>query len=173
VNRDSKFLPGLITIAAGAGLLIMGYYIAQGELEPQILKWQKRASEEAIRANKLAVLNQQLEARLARQPASPPAAVRPAPPPQPPPNTPRAVGESRVLSMGRAAVVLDGRATVTLLKITRKPHRAALRVRVLGGQEGTVILGPGSSVGVKVQGHVYHLVLKAIHTSSVSFTFIK
>ena len=77
-----------------------------------------------------------------------------------------------MLHKGRAVLVLDGRVTLSLESVSPRERKAAIRVQVIGGKEGTAVLGPGSSVGIKLDGQVHYLVVKAVHTSSVVFTLV-
>jgi hypothetical protein len=154
-----------VTLTAAAGLLALGYLTAYEVLSPRLQQMQRLAAAEASRANRLAAENRQLEERLARlsqAPAGPPSETGA--------KQPGAL--SGVLHKGRAAIVLEGRVVLTLDSISPQGRQAAIKVQVLGGREGTAVLGPGASVGLKVDGEVFYLVVKAVHTSSVLFALV-
>jgi len=159
-----------LTLGAAAGLMALGYLAAYERFSPRLQEMQKLAADEASRANRLAAENRQLEERLARLAAR----ALPAAPGGPPADTGARQAEafSGVLHKGRAAIVLEGRVVLTLDSISPKGRQAVIRVKVLGGREGTAMLGPGASVGIKVGGEVFYLVIKAVHTASVVFSLV-
>lgn len=160
----------IITLTAAAGLLAVGYLVAHERLRPKLYAARKQAAEQASRANRLAAENRMLESRLTRRLSQ-----------VPPPSTGAAVQgkeaqkpvvQSRVLRKGRAVLVLDGRVSLSLESLSPKNRKAAIRVQVLGGKEGTAVLGLGGSVGIKLDGAVHYLVVKAVHSSSVVFSLV-
>ena len=163
------WLAWVLTLVAAAGLLALGYWLGREVEDPRLAQLGEQLAAQTTRAERLAAQNQSLEQRLARLEAE-----RVAPAEAPPKDKPAGEAEvsSHTLTRGRAVVLLGGKLVVSLLEVGGKPRQAAFNVKVLGGQEGTAVLKPGSSVGIKVDGAVYYLVLKAVHTSSVSFSLV-
>ena len=139
-------------------------------LGPQLNAVHKRAAEQAGRANRLTAENRMLESRLARLAAKASPSEVDSSSRDKDAKTPAV--QSRLLHKGRAVLVLDGRVALSLESISPRDRKASIRVQVIGGKEGAAVLGPGSSVGIKVGKEVHYLVVKAVHTSSVVFTLV-
>lgn len=158
----------LITLVLAALLLGLGYEWADHRLAPELNDARLAASLEANRANRLAQENQRLEqrlneaeARLAARAAAPGAEEAEAEGPS-----------SRVIHRGEAALLLGGRLVVTLEAIAPEREAAQLRVKVLGGQEGATSLAPGGDARFRLDGKIYHLLLKKILTNAVIVTLL-
>ncbi|MCA1990230.1 MAG: hypothetical protein LDL07_13985 [Desulfarculus sp.] len=158
----------LATLVLAALLLGLGYELADHRLAPDLNDARLAASLEANRANRLAQENQRLEqrlneaeARLAAKTAAPGSEEGEAEGPA-----------SRVIHRGEAALLLGGRLVVTLEGIAPEREAALLRVKVLGGQEGSTRLAPGGDARFRLDGKVYHLLLKKILTNSVIVTLL-
>lgn len=164
---DGRLKYFLLTLAMAAVLFGLGYQTGREALSPRLSEQQRLTALEASRANRLAAENRALEARLAQLERD-----KEALPPQPPKaKAPR--GQSGVLLRGRAVKALGGRLYITLEQVSPKPRRAALKVKVLGKPEGRVVLAPGSSVGIRLDGEIYDLVIKSVQASSASFVLAK
>jgi len=159
---------GLITLVLAALLLGLGYELADHRLAPELSDARLAASLEANRANRLAQENQRLERRLAEAEAR--LATKTATPGS---EEGEAAGPtSRVIHRGEAALLLGGRLVVTLEAIAPEREAAQIRVKVLGGQEGATSLAPGGDARFRLDGKVYHLLLKKILANSVIITLL-
>ena len=156
-----------VTLVLAALLVGLGHELARHELLPELKDVHLQASLEASRANRLLAENQRLEQRLAE--AESRLAAR-GEGPAAPPEAPGAL--SRVLHRAEAALMLDGRLVLTLEEISADRAQAAIRVKVLGGQEGGVRLKAGGDARLRLDGRVYHLVLKKILGSAVIVTLL-
>ncbi|MFZ5585951.1 MAG: hypothetical protein ACOZHQ_08495 [Thermodesulfobacteriota bacterium] len=156
-----------VTLVLAALLVGLGHELARHELLPDLQGAQNQAASEASRANRLFSENQRLEQRLAEAEAR--LASR-GESPAAPPEAPGAV--SRVLHRDEAALMLGGRLVLILEDISADRGQAAIKARVLGGQEGGVRLKAGGDVKLRLDGRVYHLVLKKILTNSVIVTVL-
>lgn len=159
-----------VTLVLAASLTGLGYELARHELLPELDDAQRQAAAEASRANRLLAENQRLERRLSEaesrlvsQGGAPAGPAGPA-------EAPGAV--SRVLHRDEAALVLGGRLVLTLEDVSADRSQAAIKVKVLGGQEGGVRLKTGGDVKLRLDGRVYHLVLKKILGNSVVVTVL-
>jgi len=159
-----------VTLVAAAALLGLGWWLGRDSLAPGLEQAQQEAARQADRANRLLADNRSLERRLGALSRRLDQCRRQSPAPAPP------AGEktttSRILTRGKAALELGGRLVITLEDISFKPRRAVLKVKVLGGKSGRVVLPVGSEVRFRVKGRIYALVLKQIFTSSVSYVII-
>lgn len=156
----------VVTLALAALLLGLGYELADHRLGPELNDARLAASLEANRANRLAQENQRLEQRLNEAEAR--LAARSAAPEEAEAQGPA----SRVIHRGEAALLLGGRLVVTLEAIAPEREAAQIRVKVLGGQEGITSLAPGGDARFRLDGKVYHLLLKKILTNSVLITLL-
>ena len=158
----------LITLALAALLLGLGHELADYRLAPELTEARLAASLEATRANRLALENQRLEQRLAEAQARLAARAGSDQPEEAEAQGPA----SRVLHRGEAALLLGGRLVVTLEAIGPEREAAQLRVKVLGGQEGATRLAPGGDARFRLDGKVYHLLLKKILANAVIVTLL-
>lgn len=164
-----------VTLVAAAALLALGWSLGRQGPSTQLRRARQEALALARRANRLAADSRSLEDRLARIQSSlrecrrsrrsaPGRSDRRS-------KSPNRAGGG-VLTKGKASLVLGGRATVVLEAVSHKPRRAVLVVKVLGGKAGRAVLAPGSEVRFRVDGRLYGLLVRQIHSSSVSFAII-
>ncbi|MFH1059744.1 MAG: hypothetical protein V1797_13850 [Pseudomonadota bacterium] len=158
----------IVTLVLAAVLVGLGYDLARRELLPDLQEAQRQAATEASRANRLLAENQRLEqrlgdaeSRLASRGLGPAAPVE----------VPGAV--SRVLHRDEAVLVLGGRLVLILEEISADRLQAAIKVKVLGGgREEGMRLRAGGDVRLRLEGRIYHVVLKKILTNSVIVTVL-
>ncbi|KMY68851.1 hypothetical protein AAU61_04520 [Desulfocarbo indianensis] len=72
----------------------------------------------------------------------------------------------------RAVAALNGRVVFTLEELDAAGGRARVRVKVLGGKEGLVIMRPGQSVSFRLDGSLYRLVLEKTEGSAAAFALV-
>ena len=151
-----------VALLAAAGLLAIGFGLASDYYEGELQRWQEKAAMSQARAIRLEA---QLQGKSRTPaPAGPEGkALSPSGPTR---------GEETQLQLGRASVVLDGRVVLTLEKIDTQIQKARLRVKVLGGREGVAIMGAGNNVSFRLDGTLYHLVLKQTQASSATVILI-
>ena len=165
---NERLLSIALTLVSVLGLLGLGYEFGTGKYAQQLESCRRLASQQTERANKLAALNQQLEQRVAQlQYSSPrPPASEPAPSEQANDN------RTMILHRGRAVIIEGGELILALEDLTTNPKRVAIKVKNLAGVSQTVVLGAGSSVGIKLEGRTVTLVVKDIHASSATVRLI-
>jgi hypothetical protein len=151
-----------VALLAAAGLLAIGFGLASDYYEGELQRWQEKAALSQARAIRLET--QLHKTNKTPIPAKPNGKALSQSSP--------ARGEETQLHLGRASVVLDGRVVLTLEKIDTQIKKARVRVKVLGGREGVAIMGPGNDVSFRLDGTLYHLVLKQTKASSASVILI-
>lgn len=157
-----------VTLILAAVLVGLGYDLARRELVPDLEQAHREAAREASRANLLASENQRLEQRLADAEAR--LAAR-GPGPAALAEAPGAV--SRVLHRDEAVLVLGGRLVLILEDISPDRTQAVIQVKALGdGREERMRLKAGGDVRLRLEGRIYHVVLKKILTNSVLVTVL-
>jgi hypothetical protein len=154
----------IVALLAAAGLLAIGFGLASDYYEGELKRWQEKAGLAESRAIRLqAELGQSNQ----RQTLG---SERPQGQSGPIKGQPETVDSE--LHLGQAMVVLEGRVVITLEKIDSAARKARVRVKVLGGREGVAIMGAGDNVSFRVDGTLYHLVLKQTLRSSATIALI-
>ncbi len=153
-----------VALLAAAGLLAIGFGLASDYYEGELKRWQDKAGLAESRAIRLKAELEQYSQGQTLVPdklLGSSGAVR---------GRPGAIDLD--LYLGQAAVVLDGRVVLTLEKIDSSAQKARVRVKVLGGREGVAIMAPGNNVSFRLDGILYHLVLKQTLDSSAAVALI-
>jgi Flp pilus assembly protein TadB len=170
MNRNLFAL--IITIVASLGLFGLGYEFAYTRHQEQLEICRRLAKQESDRAGKLAGLNQALEQRLTQAKAESSRQLEKKPAANADQSRDKAARRSLTLHKGRAVVFKDGLLILVLEAVDLSPRRAAIKVKVRGGGEKTAVLGPGSSLGIRLPDKVVNLVVKNIHASSAYVTLL-
>jgi hypothetical protein len=147
-----------VALLAAAGLLALGFGLASDYYGGELLRWQERATQAEIRANRL-----QEQSRLplgsgltAKQPKA---------------SSLLAQTVEAELRLGQAAEFLNGRVKLTLEQINPAAQRARLRVKV-DERQGVVVVGAGKKVSFRLDGALYQLELRQTRTSSATIALI-
>ncbi len=162
-----RMLPIAMTVLAALGLLGMGYLYGSEKYEQQLDSCRRLAKQQTDRANRLTALNRQLENRVARLHQSQKVSDNKSTKEE---TQPPAQANKRTMTLhrGRAVIIEDGKLILALEQVSNNPKRVAIKVKNLAGKSQTVVLGAGSSVGIKLGGQVVRLVVKEIHASSAT-----
>lgn len=148
----------LVALLAAGGLLTIGFGLAGDYYRGELLRWQERATQAEIRANRL---QEQSRLSLGNQ----------MPSKQPKADSLLAQTIVAELRPGQPAEFLNGRVMLTLEQINPTARRARLRVKV-DERQGTAVVGAGSKVSFRLDGVLYQLVLRQTNTSSATIALI-
>lgn len=144
----------LVALLAAAGFTALGFGLARDYYTGELQRWQERATQAEIRANRL-----QEQSRL------PFGSGLPAKQPKADSLLPQTVVAE--LRLGQAAEFLNGRVTLTLEQVNQAAQRARLRVKV-DERQGVAVVGAGNKVSFRLDGALYQLVLRQTGTSSAT-----
>jgi hypothetical protein len=147
-----------VALLAAATLLAIGFGLASDYYKGELLRWQERATQAEIRANRLKEksrlsMGMELSPKQRKADSFQPKTVE------------------AELRLGKAASFLEGRVTLTIERLNPSANRARVRVKV-DGREGVAIVSPGNKVSFRVDSTLYQLLLKQARTSSATIALI-
>ena len=149
-----------VAFLAAAGLIAIGFGLAGDYYRSELQRWQERATQAEIRANRLAT---ETKDRLPLKPDIPPGQDRAGS------LLPQMVVSE--LRLGQPSSLLQGRVVLTLERLNPSAQRARVRVKV-DEKEGVAIVSPDSKVSFRVDGILYQLVLQQTKASAATVALV-